>query len=155
MRIVESDAAATRALRRAVLRPSWPPDAVMHGDDASDAIHLAAYTDTGELVGACLLLPRPYRARPALTDTWQLRGMVTAEGFRSRGIGAAVLAAAVDAASGRGGRLVWCEARTSAMNFYRQHGFTVDGPEYLHSETAIPHHLMSRPLGTGLAGAGT
>jgi GNAT superfamily N-acetyltransferase len=154
LRIVESDATTTRPLRRAVLRPGWSLDAPMHGDEASDAVHLAAYPaadgDADELVGACLLLPRAYPGDGRAAPAWQLRGMATAADFRGRGIGAAMLAVAVDLIRERGGRLVWCEARTSAVPFYRQHGFTVDGPEYLHGESALPHHLMSRRIDSGV-----
>jgi predicted GNAT family N-acyltransferase len=153
IRIVRSDAATTRALRRAVLRPTWPPDAAMHGDDDTTAVHIAAF-DEEELVAACLLLRRPYRLLPNRT-AWQLRGMVTAPGRRGEGIGGRLLAAAVEEARGNGVVALWCEARTSAMRFYQQHGFTVDSEEYLHSETAIPHHLMSRAIETAADGSGT
>jgi predicted GNAT family N-acyltransferase len=146
LRIVETDAATTRALRREVLRPSWPPDSAMHGDDNADAIHLAGY-EGDRLVAACLLLPRPHPLRPDEPNAWQLRGMATAPELRNRGIGAALLKQTVDTALALGGRILWCEARTSALRFYAQHGFIVDGPEYLHSETGIPHHLMSRTIG--------
>ncbi|HET6876451.1 MAG TPA: GNAT family N-acetyltransferase [Jatrophihabitans sp.] len=147
MRIEITDKLTTRELRRSVLRPSWPADAQMHGDDNPDAVHFAAFDDDGTLVAACLVLPRDFPARPAAGGAWQLRGMATAEGRRSTGIGAQLLAAAVDEVRRRGGRLLWCEARSSAMRFYARHGFTVDGGEYAHSETGIPHHLMWRELG--------
>jgi predicted GNAT family N-acyltransferase len=145
LRIIESDAATTRALRRAVLRPTWPADAVMHGDDNPHAIHLAAYKNE-ELVAACLILPQPFPPRPEEQNAWQLRGMATVPRYRSDGIGAQLLAQAVDVAELRGGRLLWCEARTTAMRFYAKHGFTVVGSEYLHSESHIPHHLMVRSI---------
>jgi GNAT superfamily N-acetyltransferase len=148
LRIVETDAASTRALRRSVLRPSWPPDAAMHGDDNLDAVHLGAFA-AGELVAACLILPLPYPRRPDVENAWQLRGMAAEPFHRNRGVGARLLAATVGTARGRGGRLMWCEARTSALRFYAQHGFAVDGPEYLHSESGIPHHLMFRTIDPG------
>ena len=120
----------------------------MHGDDNLDAVHLAAFAD-GELVAACLILPLPYPRRPNVVNAWQLRGMATEPVHRDRGIGARLLAAAVDTALDRGGRLLWCEARTSALRFYAQHGFAVDGAEYLHPESGIPHHLMFRNIDTG------
>jgi GNAT superfamily N-acetyltransferase len=144
-RITTSDAATTRALRRAVLRPTWPEDVAMHGDESTDAIHFAAF-ENDELVAACLILPRPFPPRPTEACAWQLRGMATAPIARNRGIGAELLNAAEREAIQRGGQLLWCEARTSAMRFYAQHGFTVASEEYLHSESHIPHHLMVRSL---------
>ena len=119
----------------------------MHGDDNLDAVHLAAIAD-GELVAACLILPLPYPRRPEVNNAWQLRGMATLPAHRNRGIGAQLLAAGVATALGRGGQLMWCEARTSALPFYTQHGFAVDGPEYFHSESGIPQHLIFRNIST-------
>ncbi|MGN6607443.1 MAG: GNAT family N-acetyltransferase [Jatrophihabitans sp.] len=142
------DALTTRALRRTVLRPSWPVDEPVHGDDAPDSLHLGAY-DGDELVAACILLPRPYPQRPDETGTWQLRGMATAEAVRGRGVGTTLLDAALDEVRRRGGRLLWCEARVTAIGFYARNGFTVDGPEYAHAETGAPHHYASRPVDAG------
>ena len=142
MRIQVVDAERTRPLRRAVLRPGWAADAPMHGDDDPAAVHLALVED-GTVVSTCLLLPKPFPRRPGEPDAWQLRGMATQPERRSQGLGARLLAAAVETARSRGGRVLWCEARTSAMPFYERHGFAADGPEYLHAETAIPHHLMA------------
>lgn len=145
LKITECDAATTRALRRAVLRPTWPEDAAMHGDDNRDAVHFAAYVD-GRLIAACLILPEPIPSAPEQKNAWQLRGMATVRGYRSRGVGAQLLRAAAEAATSRGGRLLWCEARTAALRFYAKHGFTVASAEYLHSESGIPHQLMVRTL---------
>jgi predicted GNAT family N-acyltransferase len=140
------DGAATRELRRAVLRPTWPVGSAMHGDDNPDAVHLAAVDEDGRVVGSCVLLPRPYPLRRERDAAWQLRGMATVADLRSQGIGATVVARALAEVEHRGGRLVWCEARVGAVEFYRRHGFVVDGPEFEHAETGIPHFSMSRTV---------
>ena len=145
MRIAVVDAAATRPLRQAVLRPTWTVDQPMHGDQYADAVHFGAY-DGDRLVCTCLVLPRPYPGRPNAASAWQLRGMATADGRRGEGIGARVLAAAIEEITRRGATLIWCEARVTAVAFYAQHGFTVDGPEYAHAESGTPHHYMWRDL---------
>jgi predicted GNAT family N-acyltransferase len=146
MRIAVVDAATTRPLRRAVLRPSWPADAVMHGDQFPDAVHFAALDEDGVVRSACLVLPRPYPRRPDEPGAWQLRGMATDEAFRGRGLGAELLAATVAHVAQLSAHIVWCEARVSAVSFYARHGFTVDGPQFLHAETGIPHHYMWRAI---------
>lgn len=146
MRIAITDGIATRELRRAVLRPGWPIGSAMHGDDNADAVHLAATNEDGTVIGTCLVLPRPYPLRPDTTDAWQLRGMATAPAHQGLGIGTAVLAAAVETVVKRGGRLIWCDARTSARRFYAQHDFTPEGDEFLHAESGIPHYRMWRPV---------
>ena len=140
------DAGVTRELRRAVLRPHWAPGARMPGDDADGARHLAAF-DGGEVVGACVLLPRPYPLRPDVSGAWQLRGMAVAPERQRAGIGATLVAAAVAELRTAGAALVWCDARTSAVEFYRRHGFAVEGRQFRHAETGIPHLRMWRTIG--------
>jgi GNAT superfamily N-acetyltransferase len=145
--IVEvADAAATTELRRAVLRPDWAPGSAMPGDDDATFVHLAARDEDGRVVGACVLLPRPCPAAPGRTPAWQLRGMATAADARGQGIGTAVVEAAVREATDRGGALLWCEARESAIGFYAAHGFTGTGARYAHAETGRPHLMMLREL---------
>ncbi|HVI18861.1 MAG TPA: GNAT family N-acetyltransferase [Gaiellales bacterium] len=144
IRIVGRD--LTRELRRAVLRPSWPPESPMHGDENTDALHLAALADDGEVIGTCLILPRAFPPRPEVSRAWQLRGMATAPTWRGRGVGAAVLAAAVEQARRRAGELLWCDARTTAVPFYRKHGFAAEGAEFLHAESGILHYRMWRMI---------
>jgi predicted GNAT family N-acyltransferase len=140
------DGAATKDLRRAVLRPTWPVGSPMHGDENPDAVHFAAVEDDGAIVGTCLILPRPFPPRPEQTGAWQLRGMATAPGRRSQGIGARIMAAAVAEAKRRGGRLIWCDARTTAVPFYQAQGFVAEGAEFLHEESGIPHYQMWRMI---------
>ena len=139
------DGAATRELRRAVLRPNWPVGSAMHGDDNPDAVHLAVLDD-GQVVSTCLVLPRPYPLRPDEPGAWQLRGMATKPERQGQGLGARLVAAAVAEVRRRGGRLIWCDARTTAVAFYRQHGFVSEGAEFLHAESGIPHFRMWRNL---------
>ena len=146
MRIEVVTGAATRELRRAVLRPGWPVGSPMHGDDNADAIHLAALDDDGTVIGSCLVLPRPYPPRAGEPGAWQLRGMATTPQWQGKGVGAAVISAALDTVAARGGRLIWCDARTSAVAFYRQHGFVAEGAEFRHAESGIPHYRMWRPV---------
>jgi predicted GNAT family N-acyltransferase len=146
MRVTVVDGLATRELRRAVLRPSWPIGTSMHGDDNPDAVHLAAIDDDGSVIGACLVLPRPYPFRPDDAGAWQLRGMATAPERQGHGVGGLVLGGAIVEILRRRGGLVWCDARTTAMRFYRQHAFVPEGDEFVHSESGIPHYRMWRDL---------
>lgn len=147
MRITVVDGALTRELRRAVLRPNWPHGSPMHGDENPDAIHIAALeSDPGQVVGCCLVLPRPYPLRPDEPHAWQLRGMATAAGRQSEGIGGLVLMGGIVETMTRGARLVWCDARTSARPFYERYAFAAEGAEFEHAESGIPHYRMWRAL---------
>jgi GNAT superfamily N-acetyltransferase len=142
------EATVTRELRRAVLRPTWRVGAPMPGDDEPAAVHLAARGEDATVVGACVLLPRPYPNRVDGACAWQLRGMATAAAARGRGAGTLLIAAAVGEVRARGGRLLWCEARARAVAFYGRNGFRDEGELFLHPETGTPHQLMWRELST-------
>ena len=119
----------------------------MHGDQFADAVHFAALDEDDAVRAACLVIPRPYPRRPSEANAWQLRGMATADGYRGRGLGAQLLAGVIEHLGSLGAHIVWCEARNTAMAFYARHGFEVDGPEFIHAETGIPHHHMWRLIG--------
>jgi GNAT superfamily N-acetyltransferase len=140
------DGATTQELRRAVLRPNWPVGSPMHGDENPDAVHFAAVDGDAEVIGCCLILPRPYPLRPDEAGAWQLRGMATAPERQGTGVGTAVLNYAVEHARRRAGRLLWCDARTTAVPFYRAHGFVTEGEEFLHAESGTPHFRMWRMI---------
>jgi ribosomal protein S18 acetylase RimI-like enzyme len=136
--------AVTSELRRTILRPRWPTGSAMHGDEDPAAVHLAARLEDGEVAGACVLIPRRCPAFPDEGAAWQLRGM--AARTQRIGIGTALTEAAVAEVRRRGGRLIWCDARESAVEFYRRQGFTGTGEIYPHPETGAPHLLMYREL---------
>jgi GNAT superfamily N-acetyltransferase len=145
MRVEIVDEARTRALRRTVLRPNLPPDAPLPGDELADAVHLAA-GEGDEVVGTCFIYPEPCPWQPERPHAWHLRQMATAEGRRGRGVGAAVLQAALDAARARGGELLWCNARETAVGFYRRHGLLSHGEVFTDEHHPIPHRRMWRDL---------
>jgi len=141
------DGAVTSELRRAVLRPTWAPGTAMHGDGETGVLHVAARSDVdGAVIGACVLLPRPYPLRPEALAAWQLRGMATDPDWRNRGVGQAVLDHALAELARRGAELVWCQARETAIQFYARHGFAAEGDRFDHAETGIVHQLMWRAV---------
>jgi len=134
------DAATIRPLRRAILRPTRPPEAsIYRQDDDEMTVHLAAYDDaTGELVGCVTVFPEPVDDEPR---AWRLRGMAVAADLRGTGVGAALLAAAIEAVQSAGAPLLWCEAREAAEGFYEKHGFVGSG-ELFDVPVAGPHRHM-------------
>lgn len=140
MRVAIADSAATRELRRAVLRPDAAQDAAMPGD-AEDAIHVAAW-DGDRVVGAVAVLPRPCPVRPQIANCLQLRGMAVDPSLRGQGVGALVFAGVRGIAASRGHELIWCNARTSALGFYERLGFAAEGAEFISEETGVAHYLM-------------
>lgn len=149
--MVELTAAATRALRRSVLRAGTPStDVVFDGDDLATTFHLGAEHDEVVIaISSWMRQPPPAAGRrpDACPDpAYQLRGMATAPAHRGTGIGTRVLLAGLDRCRAGGATLVWARARTAALGFYTAHGFEVSGDEYLDATTGIPHRDIFHDL---------
>ena len=132
-----------RPLRHRVLRPGQTFEETAYpGDDLPDTVHLGAF-DGDRLVGIASLY-REGRDEPG----WRLRGMATDAAVRGAGFGAALLAACIDHVAAAGGGELWCNARMSAVGFYRRAGF-----EVLSEEFDVPgigaHVVMAREVVAG------
>ena len=121
--VEEVAAEVAHPLRRAVLRPDGG-DLAWAGDEDPTTIHLAARTGD-RVVGVVRFSPAPCPWRPLARAPWQLRGMATDPAVRGSGAGRALLADGLARVAGRGGDLVWCNARVTAAGFYARFGFAV------------------------------
>lgn len=137
------DFAATVALRREHLRPASTDAELAARYDAPDAVHLGI-TVGRQLVGVATALPAPLAEDAA---AWRVRGVVTREGWRSQGYGAALMQALLAAVTARGGRTVWLTARPAAEPFYARLGFHRHGEPYIDPEVG-PHVAMRRSPAT-------
>jgi GNAT superfamily N-acetyltransferase len=146
------DPSATRRLRRAVLRPGLAPSQPMPGDDVPSAVHIGVTDVDGAVVGTCFVFPEPCPWRPDELPSWHLRQMASAPDRRGQGIGALVLAGAVDYVRSRRARLLWCNARETAVGFYARYGFVGHGELFLDTEHPVPHLQMSFDLSEPAAG---
>jgi GNAT superfamily N-acetyltransferase len=139
--IREITAREAHPLRGAVLRPGLPAASLDFPEDAHpDAFHLGVYDgDDLVAVGSFSPAPTPFRAGAV---AWQLRGMAVADGYRSGGLGAALLAAAIERCRAGGASVLWCNARDSAARFYERLGFVQHGDSFITKTTQLPHHVM-------------
>jgi GNAT superfamily N-acetyltransferase len=129
-------------LRHAELRPGLPREsAAFDGDDDPTTWHFGAFAGVGgENVGCATFMSRPWQGSPA----FQLRGMATRADLARRGIGTKLLGFAERCLVGRtGSALFWCNARTSAVEFYRRLGWQVVSAEF-DIPTVGPHQAMLR-----------
>jgi GNAT superfamily N-acetyltransferase len=140
-------AAATRPLRRRLLRPHQQEDELVYpGDDDPKARHYAAMIG-GEIVGIASVAPvAPDDDRIGGADTYRLRGMATVPTVRGRGIGTSLLDHVIGHVAAAGGDMVWCTARAGAVGFYRSRGFEVVGDPFELPDIG-PHVIMVRPIG--------
>ena len=108
-----------------------------------DAAHFVAYDASGEVVGVATVFPQDH---PVTGEAaWRLRGMAVAEPVRSTGCGGFLLRAVFDHVAAEGGRLLWCNARVTALDFYLRHGLGIDS-EVFHVPGGGPHRRMRREL---------
>ncbi len=142
MRLTRIPACSTWPLRQLVLRPGLPMEACAfpHDDDVG-TFHLGAWADDA-LVGIASVYAEPCAQLPA-TRPFRLRGMAVHPDRRGLGVGALLVAEALNTVRAAGGDLLWCNARTSASGFYTRLGFAMFG-EAFELPGIGPHHLMHR-----------
>ena len=134
-------AAEALPLRQAVLRPGRLLESAQYpGDDAPTTRHFGAFRDA-RLLGIATLLHAEMPEQPGV-PALQLRGMATAPEVRGQGFGRALIRACLAFARESGVPLLWCNARTGAVGFYRKLGFEIVGVEFIVPDVG-PHFRMS------------
>jgi ribosomal protein S18 acetylase RimI-like enzyme len=144
-RVERVGGATTVTLRQQVLRPHQRLDEmVFPGDTEPDTAHMAALIDDEVVaVGTVGRQSSPGAGQETAApgpSAWRIRGMATADGFRNRGLGRAVLDALLAHVASHGGGLVWCNARVPAVSFYRRAGFETRGDPW--EEPHIGPHIV-------------
>lgn len=133
---------ATRALRRAVLRPHQSLDELAAAEPRDPrALAAGAYDEDGGLDAVGFVHPDP-DAAPG-DAAWRVRGMATAPQARGRGAGTAVLTVLLAHADAHGATRVWCNARTPARPLYARAGF-VATTDVFDLPPMGPHVVMER-----------
>ena len=152
-------APVVRALRHDVLRPGRPASESVYPEDLEPttvhvAARLAGSVSAGEgtgraeivvAVGTALRCAPPWDPDGSAA-VWRVRGMATAQEWRGRGFGAAVLDALVSAVRAEGATGVWCNARVPARRLYERAGFSVRG-DVIDVPHLGPHLVMWRTVG--------
>ncbi len=125
-------------LRHAVLRVGLPFDTAKFDGDLNDTtLHFGAFDNRNVL--CCLSL---FQSTWNDSDAWQLRGMATVATHRRQGFGQKLLMFAMNAASKeKPDWAFWCNARTTAITFYKQAGWSTE-TDVFDIPTAGPHVRM-------------
>lgn len=143
-------AVETRALRQMVLRPHQrAEELVFDGDEDPETLHVGAYHE-GLMLGVASVsrseMPGGLGDGPSRwgsRDVWKLRGLAVRPGAQGEGIGRTLLERCLEHVTARGGRLLWCNGRTSARAFYERLGFHTVGQEFTVPHTG-PHYVFVR-----------
>jgi predicted GNAT family N-acyltransferase len=141
------EAAQTVPLRSEVLRPGRPIEsAIFPGDDDPKNRHFGVFK-ANELVGVASLFRSPLpEANRRLSDEpggaeWQLRGMAIEPSTQKSGLGRALLRGCIEFVARTPGSVLWCNARSEAIGFYRNNGFETRGEEFVIPDVG-PHFVM-------------
>lgn len=95
--------------------------------DDFDGIHFGLY-DNYELTGVVSLFEKG--------TTAQFRKMAVLPSDQGKGFGTQLLQYVIDFCKQEGIQLLWCNARTSAIEFYKKIGFLTTGEPYLQNQLA-------------------
>jgi GNAT superfamily N-acetyltransferase len=122
------EAAEVRPLRRALLHPELPLDAVMSLSDTHHAArHLGAFKD-GVLVAIGTIHPQPMPAGVP-SGAWRIRDVAVEHGHRGKGLGALLVERLLEHASDNQGIVAWATVRKTAAGFAERCGFEkIDAP---------------------------
>ena len=132
-------------IRHPVLRTGMPLEAaIFPGDEAESTIHLGAFAGEA-LIGVASVYHASFPEKPEEKPARQLRGMAVVEGERRRGAGLALVRECERHAGREGAMVIWCNARTPAVEFYRRARWITIGEEF-EIPTAGPHFRMWRAL---------
>ena len=143
------DSLSQPLLRRATAEEIWPlrhevlraglsfETAKFDGDLDDTTRHFGTFADRNVL--CCLSL---FQSTWNDSDAWQLRGMATTATHQRQGIGQLLLMFAIDAArQEKPSWPLWCNARTTAIGFYEQAGWST-ATDVFDIPTAGPHVKM-------------
>ncbi|NNN08318.1 MAG: GNAT family N-acetyltransferase [Acidimicrobiaceae bacterium] len=136
-------------LRRRVLRDDTPAvDVSNPADDLESAVHFGGFLGERAVVSASFYaVAAPFAPEK---DAYQLRYMATDFDVQGCGLGAQLLARALEELTQRGANSIWANARTSALSFYEATGWSVlPDSLFVSRETGIDHVVIFRSLGQG------
>lgn len=134
------------ALRHQVLRPHQPPENSKYPlDEEPTSAHFGYFNEKGEIVCVASLYLEGREGGPK--KAFRLRGMATRPDLQGSGLGRQVLGACQSYVQQQGGDEIWCNARTTASEFYFKNGFVSLTPEPFDLPGLGPHYIMNYSIG--------
>jgi predicted GNAT family N-acyltransferase len=137
--------AETLPLRSEVLRPGCSiQESVFAGDDDVTTEHWGVFVQDTLIAAASLYQERLPQSQDL--HAWRLRGMAVNPASQGKGYGRQLLDRCLQSVAGHGGSVLWCNARTSAVGFYKAAGFEIVGSDF-DIPGIGPHYVMVRSIG--------
>lgn len=132
------------AVRQPVLREGKPIEAcVFEGDNLPSTFHVGIFIN-GSLVGVVSFMENKH---PFFDEEnqYQLRGMAVLEPYQFKGLGYEILKYGEALLIKKGIKMVWCNAREIAVDFYRKNNYSIKGDPFLIPEIGV-HYVMQKNL---------
>lgn len=143
-KIKQISAKETHAVRHPVLRAGKPIEScVFDGDDLETTIHLGIF-ETENLLGICSFFKN---SNPIILETsqYQLRGMAILKAFQNKGLGKLLLKHGEHVLKNKNVKIVWCNARKVALNFYKNNNYQITGNPFTIKDIGL-HYIMYKKL---------
>ncbi len=145
MKIIRTiTALETYPVRHEVLRKGRALESChFDGDDLLTTVHFGLY-ENEELAAILTILES---RNPAFKSDlqFQLRGMAVRESHQKKGYGEELLRTTEEYLKNQHGKLIWFNARVSAVGFYEKCGYKKSGPLF-EIENVGPHYLMYKEI---------
>jgi ribosomal protein S18 acetylase RimI-like enzyme len=136
-------ATETYGVRHPVLRKGRPiEDCAFDHDDDPDTFHLGLYINDDLLAVVTYLknISPEFKG-----EQYQLRGMAVLKSCQKRGFGNLLINRGEQILLNKGIKLVWCNVREVAVNFYRKNNFSIIGKPFVIPKIGL-HYLMYKSL---------
>ena len=134
----------TYHVRHLVLRAGKPIESChFEGDELVSTHHFGCFIE-GQLIGVISLFEIG-NANFAKQKSFQIRGMAVIDSHQKQGVGEALVHKAEDFCRTENATLIWFNARTSAVGFYKKMGYEIVGSEFEIKEVG-PHFLMNKKI---------
>lgn len=138
--IRQIDAETTFAVRHPVLRAGKSIEACkFDADTLESTVHFGCYEDE-KLVGVASIFEKSSDLFSAIGQ-FQLRGMAVLESHQKMGIGARLFHRCKEYCAAHGNAILWFNARTSAVPFYKSLGCQIVGLPFIIPEVG-EHYVM-------------
>ena len=132
----------TYQIRKSILRKGMTLSHEMSGDKEPETLHLGLF-ESGELVCIGSFMKSSKKIFNGVQ--YQLRGMASVASAQGKGFGKLLLEDAEEKLKNQGVEILWCNARTVALGFYKKLGYQIVG-DVSQVEQVGPHFVMFKKL---------
>lgn len=134
----------THVVRHPVLRAGKPIESCVFNDDNLETtIHFGIF-EKENVIGICSFFKNSH---PNISERpqYQLRGMAVLKAFQGIGLGEIILRHGEDVLKEKSVKILWCNAREIAINFYKKNDYQIIGESFNIKDIGL-HYTMYKLL---------